>query len=566
MKRRLIAFMICMMVMLGCAMPVFAESGATYVENITTITSDGNCQVTLRVNIHLDEAVDELTFPLPLGAKDVMMNGEAARATKRDGALHVDIRDEFGNHGGDVSLKFDFRLEKVVRFKDDKYILELPLLSGFEYPVDRMEFTITLPDDIKGRPYFTGGYRQSTVESIMTIAVKDDMITGSVNQALDDRETLTMTMEVTEKMFPGVSTYQRNGNPEIIPMIILAVLALIYWFIWLRTGPMLWERRNTAPEGVSAGELGCRLTFTGADLTMMVFHWAQLGYILIQLDEKNRVILHKRMDMGNERSLFEVKTFKTLFGDRNVIDGTGRHYAILAKKLERQIPGERTMCKPNSGNTKIFRLLFCAVQVFCGICLGMNMTGNEVLQILISVMLAIFGGLSAWFIQGGMYHLHLRSKMKVYLALILSLIWVIIGLIAKVILIALIPLLGQLLCGIMAAYGGRRSDLGKINATEILGLRHHLRKVDSEEMFRLRKYDPEYFYNMIPHALALGVEKKFAINYGKKKLQPCPYLVTPRQSRQNALYWAMTMKKVATILDSRKNRMKWEQFAIVRVK
>ena len=140
------------------------------------------------------------------------------------------------------------------------------------------------------------------------------------------------------------------------------------------------------------------------------------------------------------------------------------------------------------------------------------------------------------------------------------------GLIGGVILIALIPLLGQYLCGIMAAYGGRRSELGRINATEILGLRHHLRKVDSEELFRLRKYDPEYFYNMIPHALALGVEKKFAVNYGKKKLQPCPYLVTARQSRQDAYSWALTMKDVAKTLDARKNRMKWEQFSIVRVK
>ena len=565
MKHRLIAFIICLMVMLGFAMPVFADSGATYVENITTITSDGNCQVTLRVNIHIDEPVDDLTFPLPLGAKDIMMNGSSAHASKMDGALHVDISDMIGDHGGDVSLKFDFRLEKVVRFEEDKYLLELPLLSGFEYPVERMEFTITLPDDIKGRPYFTGGYRQSTVESVMTIVVKGDMITGSVNQALDDRETLTMTMEVDEKMFPGVSTYQRNGNPEIIPMIILAVLAIVYWGIWLRTGPLLWVRKNSAPEGVSAGELGCRLTFSGADLTMMVFHWAQLGYILIQLDNR-RVILHKRMDMGNERSLFEVKTFKALFGKRRVIDGTGYHYASLAKKLERQIPGERTMCKPNSGNVKIFRLLFCAVQVFCGICLGMNMTGNEVLQILLSVILAIFGGISAWFIQAGMYRIHLRSKGLVYLAIGLSAVWLIVGLIAGVILIALIPLLGQLLCGLMAAYGGRRSELGRINATEILGLRHHLRKVDSEELFRLRKRDPEYFYNMIPHAMALGVEKKFAINYGKKKLHPCPYLVTARQSRHNALLWAMTMKDEAKILDSRKNQMKWEQFAIVKVK
>ncbi len=566
MKRRALALFFCLILIIGCAIPAAAESGASYVENITTITSDGSCQVTLRVNIRIEAKVDKLTFPLPLGAKDVMVNHSSARATKADGALQVDITDIVGRHTGEFSLKIDFRLEDVVRFEDDKYLLELPLLSGFAYPVERMEFTVTLPDDIKNQVHFVGGIRQTTVESIMNISVKDNMITGSIKQALDDRETITMTLEVDEKMFPGVSTFQRTGNPEIIPMAILAGLALIYWLVFLRTAPLLRVRRATAPEGVSAGELGCRLVLDGADLTAMVFHWAQLGYLLIQLDNKGRVILHKRMDMGNERSLFEVKTFKSLFGTHRAVDGSGYHFARLAQKLRKQIPGEKTMCSGKNGNVKIFRGLLCCVQVFCGICLAMNMTGNEVLQILFSVLLGVFGAISAWIIQSGMSRLHLRDRMKLWIALIFSGIWLILGLISGVFLIALIPLLGQLLGGLMAAYGGKRSDLGRINATQILGLRHHLRTIRGEELHRLRKHDPEYFFNMAPHALALGVEKHFAKNFGKKKLPPCPYLIDSRNLRQDALRWAQTFHQVSDILDARRKQMDLEKFAIIRVK
>lgn len=565
MKRRIIAFIFCFLFILGCTAPVYAANTASYVENISTITSDGDCQVTLKVSIHLDEEVDNLTFPLPLGAKDIEFNNSAALATKADGAMQVDISDEV-DHAGDHTLKFEFRLENVVRYEDEKYILELPLISGFRYPVQGMEFTITLPDDVEGRPYFTAGYRQSTVESIMTVVVQGKMISGTVNAPLDDRETLIMTMEVNEEMFPSVSTFQREGNPEIIPMCILGALALIYWAVFLRTMPLLRIRRATPPEGVSAGELGCRLTLTGADLTMMVMGWAQLGYIMIHLDDNGRVLLYKRMDMGNERSLFEVKTFRSLFGNRRVVDGTGYQYARLARKLSRQVPGERAMCSNKSGNVKIFRVLSTAVMVFCGICLAMNMTGNGVLQVLLAVILGVFGGFSGWQIQSGMYRIHLNNRVRLYFALALTAIWLILGLIAGQFLIGLIPVLFQLLTGLMAAYRGRRSDMGRINAVQILGLRHHLRTVSKEELHRLRKNDPEYFFNMAPYALALGVETHFAKQFGKKKLQPCPYLVAGNHGRQDALHWAQLMRETVDILDARQKRMAWEQFAIIRIR
>ena len=66
---------------------------------------------------------------------------------------------------------------------------------------------------------------------------------------------------------------------------------------------------------------------------MMVFTWAQLGYLLIQTDSGGKVLLHKRMDMGNERSLFENKIFALLFGSRQAVDATGYPYAKLSRKV-----------------------------------------------------------------------------------------------------------------------------------------------------------------------------------------------------------------------------------------
>ena len=567
MKRRILAAFFCCLLLFGCVITASADSAATYVENITTITSDGECNVTLRITIHLESVTENITFPVPLGATDIELNNSRASTDKGENAILVDLSKTVGGVIGDHTIKIDYKLPGAVAMNEGKMILTLPIICGFAYPVESLEFAITLPGDITTRPTFTASYQMTTTGSNMNVATNRSMISGQITAPLRDHETMVMTMEVSPEMFPGVSTYERNGNPEIIPMLIFAGLALLYWIIWLRTMPLIRVRRATPPEGVSAGELGCRLTFAGADLTMMVFTWAQLGYLLIHLDDNGRVWLHKRMDMGNERSLFEVKCFKALFGKRRSIDGTGYQYARLCRKVAKLVPGEKTMCRPGSGNIKIFRGLNCGIGLFCGICMAMNLTGILVLQILLSVLFGVFGAVSAWHIQEGMYRLHIRGKLPLYISGGLCLVWLLLGLWAGQILIALLGMvLPQLIAGIAAAYGGRRNEMGRQNATQILGLRHHLRKIGKEELSRVLRNDPEFFYNMAPYAIAMGVDGAFAKAFGKRKLRPCPYFVTGIRGKHTAQDWAAAMREAADILDKRQRQMQLEQFAIIRIR
>lgn len=565
MKRRFLAAFLCCLLLFGCVITASADSAATYVENITTITSDGECNVTLRLTIHLESINEDITFPVPLGATDIELNNSRCSTSQSQNAILVDLGKAVGGVIGDHTVKIDYKLPGAVAMNEGKMILTLPLISGFEYPVESMEFAITLPGNVATQPTFTASYQMSTTGSNMNVATNGNMISGQITAPLKDHETLVMTMEVDPEMFSGVSTYERTGNPEIIPMIVCAVLALLYWLIWLRSAPLLRVRRATPPEGVSAGELGCRLTFAGADLTMMVFTWAQLGYILIHLDDNGRVWLHKRMDMGNERSLFEVKCFKALFGKRRSVDGTGYQYARLCLKFAKQVPGERTMCRPKSGNIKIFRVLCCGIGVFCGICMAMNITGLLLFQIPLGIALAAFGAVSAWLIQKGMYRIHIRGKIPLYICLVLCVVWLLIGLWAKQILIALLGMiLPQLLAGLAAAYGGRRNEMGRQNATQILGLRHYLRKITKEELKRVLKNDPEFFYNMAPYAIAMGVDGAFAKHFGKHRFRPCPYFVSGMHGKHTAQEWAKAMREAADILDARQRQMELERYSFVR--
>ena len=209
----------------------------------------------------------------------------------------------------------------------------------------------------------------------------------------------------------------------------------------------------------------------------------------------------------------------------------------------------------------IFRILALGCHGFCGYLLGMNFSNTLTLQVILAVILAILASLSAWFIQAGMYRIHLRDKMPVYVSLGLSLFWLVLGIWAGQWLIAVLCVLSQLLAGLMAAYGGLRSDLGRQNATQILGLHQYLRKADRAELKRIQENDPEYFYNLLPFALALGVEASFAKRFEKKKMPACPYFTCGVQTRMNPEEWTQFFQETARLMDERRKRMEYEKYA-----
>ncbi len=564
MKRRISVLLLCCLLAASCIISVCAANAASMVQSYSTVTSGGDCQVSVTVTFRLEQAVEDITFPLPANATDVKKDGSYVRTTQTAGATYVELRDYVGGIAGTFTMRFEYTVPNVLKNVEGNLILELPLLSGFAYPVENMDFTITLPGEITVPPKFSSVYHQDTINSHLEYATNGNMISGRITSALEDHESMTMTMDVPEEMFPSVSTYHRTGNPELVPMGICAALALLYWILFLRTLPVLPGAYKTAPEGITAGELGCRLTLTGADLAMMVFSWGQLGYLTIQLDDRGRVYLHKRMDMGNERSLFEVRMFQNLFGKYQVVEATGYSFAKFSRRVRTMVPGDRNMCIPASGNVKIFRVLSCAVQVFCGVCFAMTVSASSVLQVILSGLFILVGVFCGWKIQGAFFHLHLHSRTPKVLGILCGIIWILLGLICGQWLIALGAVAVQALAGFAAAYGGRRSDVGRSSISQILGLRKYLRTISGEEVAKMIHSDPDFFFNMAPYALAMGIGKRFADRFGRRFLPMCPYIITNIRGRLTAKDWMLIMKEIGKSMSLLQHRLDMERWSVIR--
>lgn len=554
-----------------------AASAATRLDYTATINVDGEALVSLTLNLHLEAINQNLTYPLPGTATNITVNG-ASPATNKSGSLTiVSLARVTGGQPGDYVVTISYSLPKVVTVAmktdplnkskqivdKDNLKLELPLLSGFAYPISAMNYTITLPGEFTSTPDFYSTYQQNGLASELNLLYNGNMLTGSSKSGFNDHESVYMTMMLPPDMFPGVSTYQRTGNPELVPMGILAGTALLYWLLFLRTFPARRESCTIPPEGITAGELDCRLFLKGADLTTMVLCWAQLGYILIQVDGR-RVLLHKRMDMGNERSLFEVRTFRSLFGDRRVVDASSLAYAKTLRKAKSMIPGENTICRSTERQRNIYRYLLCVSQVFCGICMAMNMTSILALQILLSLLFGALAVVTAWQLHKVAYCTIGRDKTGLITAGVSLLVWLIIGLIAKVVWISLAECAGQILLGFPAAWGGRRSEVNRHEVAQLRGLRHYLSHMPAEDVQRLLAADSSYYFRMAPYAMALGVLHPFTQAFGKRKLPQCPYIVTRVHGSRKAEDWETLLKDLTSRMDARAKRMEMDRWLAVR--
>ena len=575
MKRVAMCFTFLVLLLGFFCLPAAAETAATQVDTQITVTSDGDCLVTTTVNLRLEAAMDSLSYPVPLDAKSVTLNGANAAVRQTSSALQVDLSRISKGYVGEASVRIGYTLPKAVKITTvnqtlvdqnkeaprRELVLTVPLLSGFAYPVESMNFTITMPNNCVGLdPAFTSIYRQESIESDLRILpITGSQIIGSTKAVMNDREGVTMTMEVPKTMFPTVSTYVRDGNPELPYMLGFFGAALLYWLLTLRTLPLVRSRASTAPEGITAGELGCRLTLTGGDLTMMVFSWAQLGYVLI-VQEGKKILLQKRMDMGNERSAFENKVFNLLFSKRTVVDATGNQYALLCRKVAGMVPQERSMYRGNSGNMKIFRGLACIAQGICGVCVAMNMSGVLALAVVMAVILGFVGLISGWLMQDVAYCTHLRGKTPVFVGLAVLIVWAVLGFLSGQPWIPLGAILGQWALGFFAAYGGRRSDLGRHDSGQILGLRRYLKHLPRDGINRLLQNDPDYFFNMAPYALALGVIRPYADAFGRRKMEDCPYLYVRLDGRKTADEWAEVLRDTALRMDERANQMRFQRW------
>lgn len=563
--RRMFALVISFVLVLAMAVSVSAATGVTSQQSFASVSADGSCQVNIAMTLRLDAAVDKLYFPVPAKASSVRVNGSRVSASKDGDVRNINLSRITGQMAGEFSLNIQYTLRDVIHRNEDGILqLEVPVLCGFAYPVENLFLSVTLPGEVPVLPSFSSGYHQAAIEEYLNTSAEGAVVTARSLKAMKDRETLVMTMAVSEDMFPQSIVKEQSTDTAYAGMIICGVLGLLYWFIALRSLP--WRRKMTAqpPQGYTAGQMGGLTYMQGVDLTMSVFTWASLGYIQIIRDRGGHIILKKRMEMGNERSEAELRCFGKLFGTKDTVDTRSYRYAALQQAVEKRPTMVQELLRKRTGNTLVLRIFATGVGLCAGGGIGLSMGSGAVLQVLLVGLLGILGGFSAWFMVPWAAGAFLRRKDKFYRGLALAVIWLLLGLIAGEFTLALWFVGGMALAGILNIWAGRRTVLGRQTTSQALGLKRYLRHPNKEQLRQQMEENANYFFDMIPYAMALGADKGFARSFGARKLERCPYL-SGVDGERSAMDWLLVLQDVAASMDRRAQQLPAEKaMAMIR--
>ena len=557
--RRIFALILCIFLLTSTVYATNAVSGIT---STGTVTSSGTCQITLTVNLRLDSPDSSLVFPLGTDVSGVTLNGGAAGLTKENGITCVKLN-HLKDQTGVFPITITYTVNNIVTTDEETGIqtVSIPLLYGFEYPVELMKFSVSMPDVFDAAPVFFSGYHEQDIERSISYSISGATISGSVDMALKDRETLYLTLQAPEGMFPTAQTAGGSLLFDSWAMGICAGLAILYWFATMARVPSWPVYRSTAPDGICAGMVGSYLTRKPADLTLMVVHWAQLGYLIMHLDDNGRVILHRKMNMGNERSAFERRCFKNLFGKKQMMDATGYRYARLHEATARASRRFSAGYRKGSGNPLLLRILSTGVGLFAGIAIGDLVSTSPAWRIIWMLLMSMLTTAASWQIQKGMFALRQPDKGDLFYSAVFAVAVLGTGIVIKGSLVyALIVIGWSALAGIMGAWGGKRTENGVRIHSDLAGLRRYMKKVTRPELNRILRSNPNYYYELIPFAYAMGVEGKFSKQFDSLRIPACTWLVTGMAPPRTPSEWIPLLREAVQAMDALAKRPIWEKY------
>lgn len=556
--RRLIALVLCVLLLTAT---VYADNAVSSASSTGSVTPSGSCQIALSLNIRLDTPVSGLSFPLGTDVSSVTLNGGNAGLKTENGVTCLNLN-YLKNQTGTFPLTIHYTLNNVVVDDEEtgKQIIRIPLLYGFKYPVEELNFSVTIPGSFSAEPVFYSGYHEQDIERSLTYSINENTISGTINTRLKDSETLFLTLTAPDGMFPKAQKAGGSLEFDHWMMGIFAGLTVLYWMLTMFQIPRFPTYRSTPPDGISAGVVGSYLVRFPADLTMMVIHWAQLGYLIIHLDDHGRVLLHKKMDMGNERNVFEQRCFRNLFGNKRLVEATGYRFARLHEETARASRRYSAGYAKGSGNPMLVRILACIVSIFAGIAMGDCVTSAPAWRVIWMMLFGLMIPVASWLIQKGMFCLHLYDKSDLIYGLICaSAVLGISCIIPGGLVYGFIAVGWSLLAGLMGAYGGKRNENGVRICSDLLGLRRYMRKVTRAELARIIRSNPDYYYELAPYAIAMGVDRTFARQFDNLRIPECTWLVTGTAEPRTAAGWYPLLQEAVDGMNSLVKRPFWEK-------
>ena len=490
------------------------------VEIICVVDHRGEARITQTIKMNVYGILEDITFAFPGNARNREIAGWRTRSSAENGLRYLTVHNKAG-FSGEQTFTLTYSIDDLVTAGEESQKLNLPLLVQQKYPVGVIALAVNLPKTYASMPVFSSGYYGDLVEDYMTISTTDTAVTATVNDILQDSDSLSMALTVPEGYFSGRFTSGGGGFLRITALV-LAILSLFMWWRGVKGAPIHARPRMLPPDGVNPGDVPFLLAGSKPDFNMLVSHWATLGYLSFYVNKGGHVILRRHMFMGNERRKFEQRLFDLLFGSGDICDGASVRYQKVARKAQDIIPRywNRRLYDRNSTSPSLVRGM---AHLACGFAAAaaMDVLGPDKVHGLFVILGLVTGCVLSMILRGTFGAIYLSDWVKVGLGAACGLVLLIVGGLGEAAVIMAPAVAVSAFLAWQTVCGGRPNEHGREILSQTRGFRRAIRTADSSHLLQMLHRDPQYFYKMLPYALAMGVGDAFVDAFQDARLEPC---------------------------------------------
>ena len=523
MLRRLILSVLTVLC-LGTA--VFAQSAISELTADCAVDEKGRCTVTTEVVLQLEESVAELSLPVGQGVSDAACRGYEAEVRKEDDFVWLDLTFP-APVTGQQTFTITYTIPATVTAQDDgTQLFSVELLSSqWAYPVEKFQYLLSMPKDFTAEPVLVSGYYGEIAPNQLVTNQNARSAAAVLSVPLLDHESVSLQLSLPADYFSLAGPVFGSGFPwQLLPPILL-LLAAIYWFFLLRT-PL--PHRHTAPQppdGITAGELPTLLWGGPPDFALTVANWGSLGYLAAAPHKHGKFALMRRMSMGNERRGAERRLFERLFSQADACYCTDPQAQAAAHTAEAGFSRHwrRRLFDPRSGAPAVLDLLCILAGTVAGGRILTAYLGSVLTPLIWAALGAVLGAmLSLAFLRAlrALFRGTGRAGLGLGAGIVLLLTGGFAGLGPDTVLV----LIHIALTAFLTAYGGRRTALGTELLQKTLDYRRYLAGLDEMTLRRLVRQNPQFYYETLPFAEALGLGEQLTERLHGVQMESCAWM------------------------------------------
>ena len=397
--------------------------------------------------------------------------------------------------------------------------------------IHHASFTIDLPKPIDPSAihFYTVG---NEMEDYLTWEYDGNTISGYTTEPFEYGHGITIYTQLDD----GYFTYpQYNGFPVLIVSIGLTIVAFILYFIFGKERSIITPYVSYhLPDGSTSAEAGYLLdgSLDGQDIASLIFEWAMKGYLTMEEQGENSLVLTKTDQPLDGLKPYEIQLFDAIFvKDKVDVDDLSENlYKTINEvktKITNQYKGKTSLRDGLSNTIMVLTMLMApipfalAASTFFGFVLVENPFLLFGIFYLFTMMVTIFTfGLKIKMVR--QYENMNRHDYTYGLIILLY------GLIGAMVLnanmiLGVITAVCTSLIVFAALHMERRSAYYNHQLDMIIGLYDYIKYAKADEINAVFASNPYIYYDVLPYAYAFGLTQVWSDHFKGIEMPMPPY-------------------------------------------